>query len=166
VVAGPEDEVGFFAFCFFFSFLLHSTSTSTFKDRGLYPFWRRVSRFDLGGWRSDRYDPARWRTIRRSARTRIALLRIAVWSTAVRPYLEPQAVDVASIEVAWNGILESAKSPTCGWPSEVNVAARHNSTATSVADELHCGAGVRNFGWMESISERTYLEGTIWRQPQ
>jgi Enolase C-terminal domain-like len=68
----------------------------------------------------DCYDPAALATIRSNARTRIASCESLYGRRQFRLYLEQQAVDVAIIDVAWNGILRPVyrrgpTQPTSMW---------------------------------------------------
>src|SRR3984957_17807069 len=88
---------------------LHLDLNFTFKTEGYIRLAQAPDSFDLGWLDIDSYAPAALATIRRSARTRVASLESLHGRRQFKPFFEQQAVDVAIIDVAWNGILESMK---------------------------------------------------------
>src|SRR5689334_12467389 len=100
---------------------LHLDLNFNFRTEGYIRIAQAMEPFDLAWLEIDSYDPAALATIRRSARTRIASCESLFGRRQFRPYLEQQAVDVAIIDVAWNGILESAKIAAMCDAYEVNV---------------------------------------------
>ena len=85
---------------------LHVDLNFNFKTEGYIRLAQALEPFDLTWLEIDSYDPAALALIRRSARTRIASLESLYGRRQFRPFLDQQAVDVAIIDVAWNGILE------------------------------------------------------------
>ena len=97
----------------------------------------------------DSYDPAALATIRRSARTRIASLESLHGRRQFRPFFEQQSVDVAIIDVAWNGILESMKIAAMADAYEVNVAPHNFNGHIGSLMSAHMCAAIPNFRVME-----------------
>ena len=85
---------------------LHLDLNFNFKTEGYIRLAQALEPFDLVWLEIDSYDPAALATIRRSARTRVASLESLHGRRQFRPFFEQQSVDVAIIDVAWNGILE------------------------------------------------------------
>ena len=85
---------------------LHLDLNFNFKTEGYIRLAQALEPFDLVWLEIDSYDPAALATIRRSARTRIASLELLHGRRQFRPFFEQQSVDVAIIDVAWNGIME------------------------------------------------------------
>ncbi|MCX7685518.1 MAG: mandelate racemase/muconate lactonizing enzyme family protein [Acetobacteraceae bacterium] len=70
----------------------------------------------------DTHDAAALAAVRRGTTTPIASLESIHGLGAYRPFLEQQAVDVAVVDVPWNGLLESVRIATLAEAFEVNVA--------------------------------------------
>ena len=100
---------------------LHVDLNFNFKTEGYIRLAQALEPFDLVWLEIDSYDPAALATIRRSARTRVASLESLYGRRQFRPFFEQQAVDVAIIDVAWNGILESMKIAAMADAYEINV---------------------------------------------
>jgi galactonate dehydratase len=83
---------------------LHLDLNFNFKTEGYIRLAQALEPFDLVWLEIDSYDPAALATIRRSARTRVASLESLHGRRQFRPFFEQQSVDVAIIDVAWNGI--------------------------------------------------------------
>ncbi len=115
--------------------------------------FRRIAKlaepFQLEWLEIDIHDPEALADIRRSSATPIASLESIHGLKAYRPYFEQQAVDVAVIDVPWNGLLESVRIATLADAFEVNVAP-HNfySHLASLMSAQFCAA-VPNFRIME-----------------
>src|SRR4029078_13415451 len=105
--------------------------------------------FDLVWLEVDSYDPAALATIRRSARTRIASVKSLERRLQFRPFFEHQSVDVAIIDVAWNGILESMKIAAMADAYEVNVAPHNFNGHLGSLMSAHMCAPIPNFRVME-----------------
>jgi L-alanine-DL-glutamate epimerase-like enolase superfamily enzyme len=60
-----------------------------------------------------------------------------------RPYLEQQAVDVAIIDVAWNGILESAKIAAMAAISAPPKPSGQPARSTSAKNSFHAASSPR-----------------------
>jgi L-alanine-DL-glutamate epimerase-like enolase superfamily enzyme len=66
-----------------------------------------------------------------------------------RPYFEQQAVDVAIIDVAWNGILESYKIAAMADAYEINIAPHNFNGHIGSLMSAHLCAAIPNFRVME-----------------
>jgi L-alanine-DL-glutamate epimerase-like enolase superfamily enzyme len=66
-----------------------------------------------------------------------------------RPYFEQQAVDVAVIDVPWNGMLESVRIAAMAEAYEVNVAPHNFYGHLSTMMSAHFCAAIPNFRIME-----------------
>ena len=126
-----------------------SRSEFQLQDRGLYPAGAGAGavRADLAGDRQLRPggagdDPA-------LSRTRIASLELLYGRRQFRPFFEQQSVDVAIIDVAWNGILESMKIAAMADAYEVNVAPHNFNGHMGSLMSAHMCAAIPNFRVME-----------------
>jgi galactonate dehydratase len=144
---------------------LHLDLNFNFKTEGYIRLAQALEPFDLFWLEIDSYDPAALATIRRSARTRIASCESLYGRRQFRPYLEQQAVDVAIIDVAWNGILESAKIAAMCDAYEVNVAPHNFNGHLSSLMSAHLCAAIPNFRVMEIDIEDVPWKDTVVTKP-
>jgi L-alanine-DL-glutamate epimerase-like enolase superfamily enzyme len=128
---------------------LHVDLNFNFRTEGYITLAQALEPFDLVWLEIDSYDSAALATIRRSARTRIASCESLYGRRQFRPFLEQQAVDVAIIDVAWNGILESAKIAAMCDAYEVNVAPHNFNGHIGSLMSAHLCAAIPNFRVME-----------------
>ncbi len=128
---------------------LHVDLNFNFKTEGYIRLAQALEPFDLVWLEIDSYDPAALATIRRSARTRVASLESLYGRRQFRPYFEQQAVDVAIIDVAWNGILESMKIAAMADAYEINVAPHNFNGHIGSLMSAHMCAAIPNFRVME-----------------
>jgi len=92
------------------------------KTEGYMAMARALRDAGLGWLELDSYDPSALVHIRRAAQMPIASCESLFGRRQYRPFLEAGAVDVAVIDVAWNGLLESLKIAAMADAYEVNVA--------------------------------------------
>jgi galactonate dehydratase len=128
---------------------LHLDLNFNFKTEGYIRLAQAMEPFDLVWLEVDSYDPAALATIRRSARTRIASCESLYGRRQFRPFFENQSVDVAIIDVAWNGILESAKIAAMADAYEINVAPHNFNGHIGSLMSAHLCAAIANFRVME-----------------
>lgn len=137
---------------------LHLDLNFNFKTEGYITLAQALEPFELTWLEIDSYDPAALAMVRRSARTRIASCESLYGRRQFRPYLEQQAVDVAIIDVAWNGILESMKIAAMADAYEVNVAPHNFNSHLGSLMSAHFCAAIPNFRIMEID-----IEDVLWK---
>ena len=128
---------------------LHVDLNFNFRTEGYIRLVQALEEFDLVWAEIDSYDPDALATIRRSSRTPVASCESLYGRRQFRPYLEKQAVDVAIIDVAWNGILESYKIAAMCDAYEVNVAPHNFNGHIGTLMSAHLCAAIPNFRIME-----------------
>ena len=128
---------------------LHLDLNFNFKTEGYIRLAQALEEFDLVWLEIDSYNPEALATIRRSSRTPVASLESLYGRRQFRPFLEQQAVDVAIIDVAWNGILESYKIAAMADAYEVNVAPHNFNGHIGSLMSAHLCAAIPNFRVME-----------------
>jgi galactonate dehydratase len=97
----------------------------------------------------DTHDPEALALIRRSARTPIGSLESIHGLREYRAYLEQRAVDVAIIDVHWNGLWESTRIATLADTYEVDVAPHNYAGHLASMISAHFCAAVPNLRIME-----------------
>ncbi len=128
---------------------LHLDLNFNFKTEGYIRLAQALEEFDLVWLEIDSYNPEALATIRRSSRTPVASLESLYGRRQFRPFLEQQAVDVAIIDVAWNGILESYKIAAMADAYEVNIAPHNFNGHIGSLMSAHLCAAIPNFRVME-----------------
>lgn len=119
------------------------------KPEGLMRVARAVEPFRMTWLEMDVHEPGALAQVRRSSATPIASLEAIYGRRHYRPYFEQYAVDVAIIDVPWNGLLESVKIANMAESYEINVAP-HNfyGHLASCMSAQFCAA-IPNFRIME-----------------
>jgi galactonate dehydratase len=96
--------------------------------------------------------------IRRSTRTPIASCETLHGRRAYKPFFEQYAMDVAIVDVAWNGALESCKIAAMADTYEVNVATHNWGSPLLDLMSAHVAAAIPNLRIMEYE-----VDGVPWR---
>ena len=98
----------------------------------------------------DTRDAAALRHIRTQTRIPVASLETLSGRREFRPFLESGAVDVAIVDVPWNGLAESLKIAALAETYEVNVAPHNFYSHLATMISAHFAAVVPNLRIMES----------------
>lgn len=121
----------------------------SFRPEGLMRIAKAAEAFDLTWLEMDLHDPAALSVVRQSASTPIASLEAIYGKRNYRPYFERSAIDVAIIDVPWNGMLESYKIACLADAYEVNIAPHNFYGHLSTMMSAHLCCAVPNFRIME-----------------
>jgi L-alanine-DL-glutamate epimerase-like enolase superfamily enzyme len=98
---------------------------------------------------ADLWDPVTLATIRRSSRTPIGSLEAVLGRRAFLPFLEQRAVDVAIIDVMWNGFTESLTMANLADAYETSVALHNYAGSLAATISAHLAALIPNLTIME-----------------
>ena len=128
---------------------LHLDLNFNFRTEGYIRIAQAMEEFDLAWLEIDTPDPAALAEIRRCSRTRIASCESLFGRRQYRPFFEQQAVDVAIIDVPWNGILEAVKIAAMAEAYEINVAPHNFNGHLGTLMSAHFCAAIPNFRVME-----------------
>jgi L-alanine-DL-glutamate epimerase-like enolase superfamily enzyme len=120
-----------------------------FRTDGFIQVARAVEPFGLGWLELDLFDPAALAQLRRSARVPIGSGESLYGRAAFRPYLEQQALDVAVVDVVWNGFLEGLRIAALADAYSVNVAPHNFYGPLADLISAHFCAAIPNFRFME-----------------
>jgi galactonate dehydratase len=120
-----------------------------YKPEGLRQLARKVEPFDLLWLEMDLYEAKALSLIRRSTTTPIASLESVLGRRSFKSFLDQQAVDVAVIDVQWNGMPEALRMASMADAFEINVAAHNSSGPLSTVISGHFCAVVPNLRIME-----------------
>lgn len=120
-----------------------------FKTEGYRRVADLVDGHDLLWLEIDLYDPAGLALVRSGAATPIASCESLFGRREFLPYFQAQSMDVAIVDVPWNGILESLKIAAMAETFEINCAPHNFYGNLSTAMSAHFCAAIPNFRIME-----------------
>lgn len=119
------------------------------RTEGILRAARAVQPFNLTWLEVDIHDPAALALVRRTGGVPVASLESIHGMRGYRAFFEAGAVDVAVIDVLWNGLWESYRIATLADAYEVNVAPHNYSGDLANLISAHLCACVPNFRIME-----------------
>ena len=119
------------------------------RTEGFLRVARAVEPFDLTWLEIDIHDPVALAEVRHGARTPITSLESLHGLSAYRDYFERQSVDVAVVDVPWNGLWESVRIATLADAYEVNVAPHNFYGDLATLMSAHFCAAIPNYRIME-----------------
>jgi L-alanine-DL-glutamate epimerase-like enolase superfamily enzyme len=120
-----------------------------FKTEGYLQVTRALDDLGLMWFEIDSYDPQALAHIRGGLRTPVASCESLFGTRGFRPFLEHKAVDVAIVDVPWNGIWQSVKIAAMAEAHEINVAPHNFYGHLSTLMSAHFCAAIPNFRVME-----------------
>jgi L-alanine-DL-glutamate epimerase-like enolase superfamily enzyme len=125
-----------------------------FKTEGFLELVRALAPHRLAWLELDTYNPQALSRIRAAASFPIASLEALYGRIGLRPFLEAGAVDVAVIDLVWNGYLEAFRMAALAETYDVNVAT-HNYCGGLLSDVIsaHFAAAIPNLRSMEYDAE-------------
>ncbi|WP_315836229.1 mandelate racemase/muconate lactonizing enzyme family protein [Bradyrhizobium prioriisuperbiae] len=128
---------------------IHLDTNFNFKTEGYIKVARACEPFGLAWLEIDSYDPEGLRLIRDRAPMPIASCESLFGRRQFRPYFENRSVDVAIIDVPWNGLVESLKIAAMADTYEINCAPHNFYGHMSTLMSAHFCAALPNFSVME-----------------
>ena len=128
---------------------IHLDLNFNFKVEGYLQVVRALDDLGLTWFEIDIYDPTALRRIRDAVSTPIASCESLYGLREFRPFFAEQAMDVAIIDVPWNGIWQSMKIAAQAEAHEVNIAPHNFYGHLSTMMSAHLCAAVPNFRVME-----------------
>ena len=137
---------------------LHLDANYNFKTAGYMKVCDAVEPYDLAWLEIDTWDAESLAVIRNRAPCPIASLESVAHRRGFRPFLDAYAVDVAIVDVIWNGWLESMKIAAMCDAYEVNCAPHNYYGHLSSVIGAHFCAAIPNFAVMEID-----IDGAPWR---
>ena len=145
---------------------LHLDLNFNFKTEGYLSVAQIVEPFALAWLEIDSYDPRALAFIRGKASTPIASCESLFTRRAYRPFFEAGAVDVAIVDVPWNGFSEALKIAAMADAYEINVAPHNFYGHLSTLMSAHFCAAVPNFRIMEiDIDDVPWKDELVTKPP-
>ena len=136
--AGAGDDAG-----------LHLDLNFNFRTEGYVRMARAIEAHDPTWVEIDLFEPEALAHIRRQVRVPVASGESLFGRRGFLPYLAAGAMDVAIVDVVWNGLAESLKIAAMADAYEINVAPHNFYGHLSTAISAHFSATVPNFRIME-----------------
>lgn len=138
-----------------------------FKTEGYLRLVRALERHRLMWIEIDSFDPRALALIRRSTATPIASCESLFGRRQFKDFFENQAMDVAIVDVPWNGILESTKIAAMAEAYEVNCAPHNFYGHLSTLMSAHFCAAIANFRIMEiDIDDVPWKDDLVTEPPR
>jgi L-alanine-DL-glutamate epimerase-like enolase superfamily enzyme len=128
---------------------IHLDLNFNFKTEGYLQVTRALDDLGLAWFEIDSFDPAALAHIRRAIGTPVASCESLFGTRGFKPFLEHYAMDVAIVDVPWNGIWQSMKIAAMAEAYEVNVAPHNFYGHLSTMMSAHFCAAIPNFRVME-----------------
>ena len=125
-----------------------------FKTEGYLQVTRALDDLGLTWVEIDLYDPVALRRIRDSVGTPIASCESLYGLREFRPYFDHYAMDVAIVDLTWNGVWQSLKIAVMAEAYEVNVAPHNFTGNLSALMSAHLSAALPNFRVLELDIDR------------
>lgn len=137
-----------------------------FKTEGYIAIGRLLEKYQLSWLEIDSYDPAALRLIKDAVRTPITSCENLYGTRQYRPYFERHAMDVASVDVIWNGFGASKKIADLAELYEMNVSPHNYNGHLSTFISAHFCALVPNLRLMEvDVDDVPWREELFTRAP-
>ena len=136
------------------------------RTEGALRIARLLERFDLQWLEYDTWDPQALLQIKQSTSTRLASCESLVSTRQYRPFLELHAVDVAIIDVPWNGFSQAVQIGRMAEAYEINIAPHNYYSHLADLHSLHLCAVLPNVRIMEiDIDDVPWKADLVSRPP-
>jgi L-alanine-DL-glutamate epimerase-like enolase superfamily enzyme len=146
---------------------IHLDLNFNFKPEGYVRVMRALDDLDLAWFELDILDAQALRRIRDAVQTPIASCESIFGLRGFKPFFEHAAMDVAIIDVPWNGIWTSMKIAALAEAFEINAAPHNFYGHLSTLMSAHLCAAIPNFRVMEiDIDDVPWKDDIITWTPQ
>ena len=120
-----------------------------FRTEGALRIAKALERFDLQWLEYDNWDPQALLQIKQSTTTRICSGESLITTRQYRPFFELHAMDVAMVDVAWNGFAPARRVADMAEAYEINIAPHNYYSHLATLISAHLCASVPNVRIME-----------------
>ena len=137
-----------------------------FRTEGCLRIAKAVEPFNLLWLEIDTYDPQALLQIKESTSTRVCSGENLFTSRGYKPYFDLDAMDVAMVDVPWNGFTQSKKIADLAEIYEIMVAPHNYYSHLSTLMSAHLCAGVLNVRIMETdVDSVPWKDDIVTEQP-
>lgn len=138
-----------------------------FKTEGFIKIARALEEFDLHWLELDTFDPEALALIKESIPQPICSCENLYTSRGYRPFITRHAADVYSIDVTWNGLLESRRVAELADLYEANVAPHNHYSHLATHISAHFCASIPNVRIMEvDVDDVPWKHQLVTARPQ
>ena len=120
-----------------------------FKTEGFIKIGRMLEQYNLLWLEMDTYNADALRLVRDSIRIPICSGENLYGSREFRPYIENHAMDIASVDVSWNGVWQAKKIADLAELYEMNVAPHNHHSHFGTFMTAHFAAAIPNLRILE-----------------
>ncbi len=124
-----------------------------------------LEQFNMQWMEYDNWDPQALLQIKQSTSTRLASCESLVSTRQYRPFLELHAVDVAIIDVPWNGFSQAVQIGRMAEAYEINIAPHNYYSHLADLHSLHLCAVLPNVRIMEIDIDDVPWKSTLVTRP-
>ena len=140
---------------------------SNFKTEGFLRIAKALEPFNLMWLEMEIYDPQALLQIKESTTTRICSGEVLRTSRGYKPFFDLHAMDVANIDVGWNGFTASKKIANIAEIYEINIALHNCWSHLSSLISAHLSAVVPNIRIMEiDVDTAPWIDDLITEPPE
>ena len=136
-----------------------------FRTEGVLRIAKLLERYDMQWVEYDNWDPEALLQIKQSTTTRLASCESLVTLRQYRPFLERHAVDVAIIDVPWNGFSQAVQIGRLAEACEINIAPHNYYSHLADLHSLHLCAVLPNVRIMEIDIDDVPWKGPLVTNP-
>jgi len=136
-----------------------------FRTEGVLRIAKLLEKYDMQWVEYDNWDPDALLQIKQSTSTRLASCESLVTLRQYRPFLERHAVDVAIIDVPWNGFSQSVQIGRLAEACEINIAPHNYYSHLADLHSLHLCAVLPNVRIMEIDIDDVPWKGPLVTKP-
>jgi len=120
-----------------------------FKTEGFIKIARALAPFNLTWIELDTYDPVAMRQIKDAAPMPVASGENLYGTRNYRPYFERHCMDIANVDVSWNGAWQAKKIADMAEAYEMNVAPHNHHSHLGTLMSAHFAAAIPNLRMLE-----------------
>jgi galactonate dehydratase len=135
-----------------------------FRTEGVLRIAKLLEPFDLLWLEYDNWDPQALLQIKQSTTTRLASCESLITTRQYRPFLELHAMDVAVVDVPWNGFGQAMKIGAMAETYEIAVAPHNYYSHLADFQSLHFCAALPNVRIMEIDIDDVPWKGDLVRR--
>ena len=137
-----------------------------FRTEGVLRIGKLLEQFNMQWMEYDNWDPQALLQIKQSTSTRLASCESLVSTRQYRPFFELHAMDVAIIDVPWNGFSQAVQIGRMAEAYEINIAPHNYYSHLADLHSLHLCAVLPNVRIMEiDIDDVPWKADLVTRPP-
>jgi L-alanine-DL-glutamate epimerase-like enolase superfamily enzyme len=136
-----------------------------YKPEGLRRIARELASRRLAWLEMDLFDPEGLALLRAGMQMPLASLEAVLGRRALRPYLAARAVDIATMDMQWNGLPEALRMAAMVDAHEINVASHNSAGPLGTLMSAHLCAVIPNFQILEYSVDAVPWRDQLLTQP-